>query len=341
MGTKVIVAGLVVVGCIGAAAAGGYLALRSNAADLRPLASASSAQLAQAPAPESPTTAEPASNIPAASNGLTGQGKAQPQTSTQSSVAVRQTVASSGKAVDPGTRMSDPPSTEPEQIAPTSTSMNAAATASTDPATSAATAQPAPAATQASAPQSAGQPAPKSRYDEVTIASDSVIGVRLESTVSSETARVEDRVNARLSRDLLVDGRVAIPAGTRLEGVVTQVERGGKFKDRPRLGIAFQSMVLADSTRIAIQTETIYRDGESPSGQAKAKVGGSAAVGAILGAMLGGKKGAVLGSTAGAAGGAAAVAAGSRAETVLSSGTQLTARLTAPVTVLIERDHDR
>jgi len=181
-------------------------------------------------------------------------------------------------------------------------------------------------------------PAPAARYDEVTVAADAVLGLQLDSTISTETARVEDRVNARLSRDVMVDGRVAIPTGARLEGVVTLVERGGKFKDRPRLGVAFNTLVLADSTRVAIQTDTIFRDGESPSGQANAKVGGSAVVGAILGAMLGGKKGALVGSTAGAAGGAAAVAAGNRAEAVMTSGTPITARLSAPVTVLIERD---
>ena len=63
-------------------------------------------------------------------------------------------------------------------------------------------------------------------------------------------------------------------------------------------------------------------------------------VGAILGAMIGGKKGALIGGTAGAAGGAAAVAAGDRAEAVMTSGTALTVRITAPVTVLIERNHE-
>jgi hypothetical protein len=171
-------------------------------------------------------------------------------------------------------------------------------------------------------------PPPAPKYDEVVIAANSVLGVLLDSTISSETARVEDRVNARVSRDVLVDGRVAVPSGARLEGVVTLVERGGKFKDRPRLGIAFNTLVLADGTRVVIQTDTIFRDGAAP--QAKAKVGGSAVVGAILGAMIGGKKGAVAGSAVGAAGGAAAVAAGDRPEALMAAGTPLTAKLSAP-----------
>lgn len=123
------------------------------------------------------------------------------------------------------------------------------------------------------------------------MASDAVLGLRLESTISTETARVEDRVTARLSRDVLVDGRIAIPAGARLEGTVTMVERGGKFKDRPRLGISFNTLVLADNTRTEIETDTIFRDGDSPSGQVNAKVGGSAVVGAILGSEDRGQEG--------------------------------------------------
>ncbi len=178
----------------------------------------------------------------------------------------------------------------------------------------------------------------KPRFEEVTVTADSVLGVTLESTVSSETAKVEDRVNAKVSRDLLVGGKVAVPVGTRLEGVVTEVTRGGKFKERPRVGVTFQTMILADGTKIALTTDTVFRDGEAPA-NVNAKVGGSGVVGAILGAMIGGKKGAVLGGAAGAAGGAAVVAAGDRAEVVLISGSSLTVRLKAPITVIVERHH--
>lgn len=339
MGTKVIVGGLVVVGCIGAAAAGGYFALRSNAVDLRPAdASTQPAATPEAAAAQAPSESMPGvpSLQPASSDKTAQSAPALPRAVSQTNQA-----ATTNKGVNSAARATDTPSADTEP-ATAPASINAATTgnaSNTDP--QPAMASQAQAAPTQTATQQTAAPAPKPRYDEVTIASDSVIGVQLESTISTETAHVEDRVNARLSRDLMVDGRVAIAAGTRLEGIVTQVERGGKFKDRPRLGIAFQSMVMADSTRVAIHTETIYRDGESPSSQVKAKVGGSAVVGAILGAMLGGKKGAAIGGTAGAAGGAAAVAAGSRPETVLTSGTQLTARLTAPVTVLIERNHDQ
>jgi len=88
-----------------------------------------------------------------------------------------------------------------------------------------------------------------------------------------------------------------------------QVERGGKFKERARLGIRFHTLVLADGTRIPISTETIFREGE-PGMSSPSKVGGAAVGGAILGAILGGAKGMAIGAAAGAGAGTAAVACG-------------------------------
>jgi len=176
------------------------------------------------------------------------------------------------------------------------------------------------------------------RFVELTVEKDSVIGIRLEHDVSTDTARIEDRVTALVTRDVLVDGRTAIPAGARLEGNVALVERGGRFRERARLGVRFTRLVLSDDSVVRIQTETIYRDGESPTGEATSKIGASAVIGAILGGVIGGKKGAAIGGTAGAAGGTAAVATGGPNAATLAEGTPLTVRLTDPVVLLVERD---
>jgi hypothetical protein len=172
----------------------------------------------------------------------------------------------------------------------------------------------------------------------VLVARDAVIGIRMESAVSTETARVEDRVLARVTRDVRVNDVTAIPAGARLEGTVTLVERGGRFKERSRIGVRFTTVVLDGSARIPVETETIYREGESPTGEATSKIGASAVVGTILGAVIGGKKGAAIGGTAGAAGGTAVVMTGDRNEATIAEGTPLTVRLAAPLTVTITRE---
>jgi hypothetical protein len=169
------------------------------------------------------------------------------------------------------------------------------------------------------------------------ISANSVIGLQTETRVASETARVEDRVEARVTRDVRVGDRVAIPAGSRVVGSITLVERGGKFKERARLGLRFHTLALADGTRVPLSTETIYREGEAPGQASATKIGAGAVGGAILGAILGGGKGAAIGATAGAGGGAAVVAAGDRATVTLPVGTPMTARILSPLSVTIEK----
>ena len=96
-----------------------------------------------------------------------------------------------------------------------------------------------------------------------------------------------------------------------------EVERGGKMKERARLGIRFHTVVLADGSRLAIRTDSVIREGASPANESAAKIGGAAIGGAILGAILGGGKGAVIGGSIGAAGGTAATMAGERNPAVL------------------------
>jgi len=174
-------------------------------------------------------------------------------------------------------------------------------------------------------------------YDELVISADSVIGLQVENAVTTERAKVEDEVRARVTRDVRVGDQVAIPAGARAEGSVTLVERGGRLKDQARLGIRFHTIVLADGTRLPINTETIYRDGESPARESAAKIGGGAVGGAVLGAIFGGKKGAIIGSTVGAAGGSVAVATSEANAATLAQGSTVTVRMGSPATVTVER----
>ena len=185
-------------------------------------------------------------------------------------------------------------------------------------------------------PQAPPSP-PVPQFEEVVVPADSVIGLQIETNVSSETAKVEDRVEARVTRDVRSKGFVAVPAGSKAQGSVTLVEKGGKIKERARLGVRFHTLVLADGTRVPIQTETVFREGDSPKGESATKIGGAAVGGAIIGAILGGGKGAAIGGAAGAAGGTAAAMAGSRSPATLTAGSSVTVRLSSPATVTVEK----
>jgi len=334
------------VACITAAAGGGYFAARQNAvptpaaaqgqtaeAPLTPVADASASRPVQetealvgdaakpAPAP-APVAAPPpvASRSSRRAEAPALPAPATRRTTTPTSTGERTTAARR----DPAPLSSTWPSSASSQ-SPSSASSTPDSNASSR--TEDRTAQ---------EPIRAPEP-PQKTFEELVVSSDSVIGLQTENRITSETARVEDRVEARVTRDVKVGDRVAIPAGAKALGSVMQVERGGKFKERARLGIRFHTLVLADGTRVPISTETIYRDGEAPGNSTAAKVGGAAVGGAILGAILGGAKGAVIGSTAGAGAGTAAVMAGDRNAATLPAGTPMTVRLLSPVTVTSEK----
>jgi hypothetical protein len=325
------------IACIGAAAGGGYLATRQNT-----VPTPASAQVQQdAVAAVSPAPA--ASSAPAPSSARSSPTPVAPPQAVQETEAV---VGQPIKAAAPTKTIA---AKAPAQAA------RASARDSRAPVASVAHAEPLPltAASNSAQPpappaiESAPMPRPEERVVqepihpvepqhtvmEYVVSADSVIGLQTENRLSSETARVEDRVEARVTRDVRVGGHVAIPAGARALGSVMQVERGGKFKERARLGIRFHTLVLADGTRIPISTETIFREGESPSNNTAPRVGGGAVAGTILGAILGGGKGAAIGAAAGAGAGAASVAASDRNAATLPAGTAMTVRILQPISV--------
>jgi len=337
--------GVLAVACMAAAAGGGYLATRQNAvptpaaAQVPVTQSAPAASPAASPAPVQETEAvvgdrapKPVAEKPATAEKPSAEKPVRRESArTSMTQASARTPAASTQA-----RNDQQPSAPPGLTStwPSSAGQQGAGSAQQG------TPAPEPARLDDRTPQEPARPAetPKPTFEELVIARDSVIGLQTDNRISTETARVEDRVDAHVTRDVKVGDHVAIRAGSRVIGTVTQVERGGKFKEQARLGIRFHTIVLGDGNRLPISTETIVRLGEAPGNGTAAKIGGGAVGGAILGAIFGGAKGAAIGASAGAGAGTAATAAGDRSAVVLPPGTPLTPRILSPVTVTVERE---
>jgi hypothetical protein len=322
MMSRTLALGLVSMACIVAAGGGSYLAVRQNNVEVSP------APVVQA-APPSPAVQETEAVVapveraaPAASTPERIERPAPP--------VERKPVERRRARPRPVPQPSQPAAAEPAPIPATLEPVSQAAEGASAPAPAI------PAAEAPAAPEPVAQPA-EPVFDEVVVPATSVIGLEIENTISTERARVEDRVDARVARDVYVDGRVAIPAGSRVIGAVSLIERGGKVKERARLGIRFHTLVLAGGRQVDLRTEPIYRDGESPVNDSSKKIGGAAVGGAVLGAILGGGKGAIAGATVGAAGGTAAVMAGDRKPATLMGGSVVTVKLAAPVTLDVAR----
>jgi hypothetical protein len=168
------------------------------------------------------------------------------------------------------------------------------------------------------------------RPNEITLEEGTEIQVRLEDRLSSATARREDRFEASVAAPVRARGLVVIPAGTRVLGVVQDVERGERPSRAGRLDLSFHAIYLDDRTRTDIRTRVVQIEQDVDRGDQAKKAGIGAVLGGVLGSMIGGKKGAVIGVLAGGAGG---VLAKTGEDAVLPAGTILTLSLERPLTV--------
>jgi hypothetical protein len=329
-------------GCVTAAAGGAYIAVRQNAAP-EPAVTAPAAPDA------APATTAPVAKPVAETEAVIDEPAAKPARADETAQSDHREVTAPARPAPRPARASRPEPARNTQAprSPAAASVPPPAGGASRPSANAAPERPVPDVPAAS-PVAAAQPEPvrlpeprpapkEPQFEEVVLPASSVLGLQVDTSLSSERTRPEDRVDARVTRDVTAGGRVAIPAGSRVIGSVTTVERGGKMKDRARLGVRFHTLVLADGREVPLRTETIIREGDSPTNESARKIGGAAVGGAILGAILGGGKGAMMGGAAGAAGGSAAVMAGDRNAATLPAGTVVSVRLSGPATIEVER----
>jgi hypothetical protein len=328
-------------GCVTAAAGGAYIAVRQNAAP-------EPAVTAPATPEAAPATTAPAAKPVAETEAVIDEPAAKPARADETPQSDRREVTAPARPEPRPARVKPEPVRNTQAPrSPAAASAPQPATGASRPSANAAPERPAPDVPAAS-PVAEAQPEPvrlpearpaprEPQFEEVVLPASSVLGLQVDTSLSSERTRPEDRVDARVTRDVTAGGRVAIPAGSRVIGSVTTVERGGKMKDRARLGVRFHTLVLADGREVPLRTETIIREGDSPTNESARKIGGAAVGGAILGAILGGGKGAMMGGAAGAAGGSAAVMAGDRNAATLPAGTVVSVRLSGPATIEVER----
>jgi hypothetical protein len=130
--------------------------------------------------------------------------------------------------------------------------------------------------------------------------------VRMSRSLSSETATVEQRFEATTLVDLMQDGRVLVPAGSVVEGVVSSVEKAGRLLDRKgSLTLAFDRIrVRGREIQIRATATEVFESGGIKEEAGTAGVG--AGVGGVIGGLLGGVKGAIIGAVVGAGGAIAA-----------------------------------
>ncbi|HEY3093715.1 MAG TPA: hypothetical protein VGJ52_11480 [Vicinamibacterales bacterium] len=155
------------------------------------------------------------------------------------------------------------------------------------------------------------------------------LDVRLGTTLSSKTAKVEQRFQTTTVADLMQNGNVLIPAGSTVRGVVSAVDPADRLHRAGSLTLSFDDLTVRGRTYpVRAMATNVFESGGIREETGTAGIGAGA--GAIVGGILGGLKGAILGAVIGAGG---AIAATEGKDIDLPAGSIIRIRLDQPVTV--------
>jgi hypothetical protein len=155
------------------------------------------------------------------------------------------------------------------------------------------------------------------------------LDLRLQTPLSSSTAKIEDRFEATTIVDYRDGDATVIPAGSVVRGFVSSVKAAGKLDRKGSLTLSFDEIRIDDSSRRLRASVTKALDGKV--GEDVTRIGAGAVVGGIIGGILGGGKGALIGVLVGGGG---TIAATEGTDVELPVGTILRIRLDQPLEVI-------
>jgi hypothetical protein len=153
-------------------------------------------------------------------------------------------------------------------------------------------------------PPPADAPAPPQPvFHDVNVPAGTRIDIRITQTLDSQTTQPGTSFSGVVTREVVNDGLVVIPAGSAVTGTVVDAKDATHFKGSSLLSLELTS-IRRHGTNIAITTDPYVLQGKGRGVNTAEKVGGGAAIGAVLGGIFGGGKGAAIGAAAGGGGGA-------------------------------------
>ena len=132
-----------------------------------------------------------------------------------------------------------------------------------------------------------------------------LIRLQMDNEINSEVARVNDTFTATTSAPVTVNESIVVPIGTLIEGRITKVRRASSGGKSGFLEVSFQTMQLANGTRLAIEGFLVKKlRAESSRSTKVLTILGGAALGGIVGGISKVKNGAWIGTGIGAGAGA-------------------------------------
>jgi len=171
-------------------------------------------------------------------------------------------------------------------------------------------------------------PAPAVAESRV-VPSGASVRVTMSQTLSAKQNNVGDSFSGVLSGPLSTSsGGTVFKRGTEVSGTVVAAKGQGRYKGAGDLAIQLTSIA-----GIPVQSSTYEEVAKGKGKRTATLTGGGAGLGALIGGLAGGGKGALIGGLAGAGAGGAGSALTGNKDVVIPAESQVTFRLTSPLTV--------
>lgn len=170
----------------------------------------------------------------------------------------------------------------------------------------------------------------------IVVPADTVLTVVLDQAVGSKISTPGQAFSATVQVPVEVDGRLAIPKGSRASGIVKEAKPAGRFKGAATLALTLTSVTVKNED-YSIQTTAPSESSKGKGKRTAAMVGGGAGGGALIGGIAGGGKGALIGGLVGAAAGTGGAAFTGNRDITLAAETALTFKLVDPLEIKARR----
>ena len=144
------------------------------------------------------------------------------------------------------------------------------------------------------------------------------VKIRMIDSLNSGKAQTGDTFHATLEEPIMVEGKEVYPKGADVTGRLAEVKPSGRLSEPGELHLALAT-IASGNRASSVQSEPLVIKGESHTKSNATKIGGGAALGAIIGAVAGGGKGAAIGTGVGAAAGTGTAAATGKREAIVES----------------------
>ena len=183
----------------------------------------------------------------------------------------------------------------------------------------------------------------------VSVPAGTVVDLRMETGLNSGISRVNDTFSATVTRSVWIDGSIAIPRDTKVEGRVSMVQPAARASKSGVIAVTFTQLnidgkrypingeltSLRESERRQILDQEGVVQGSSSTGRNTVFIGGGAGAGAAIGAIAGGGKGAGIGALAGGGLGILGALLSNGAEADVPAGSDAAMELTRPFAVTV------